>query len=248
MTNEQLAAKVRAGEAGATLQLWGAVQNFIAAEAGRYAAAFTGRTTIEDLKQSGYFAMLDAVDLYDTERGASFLKVLQFCLKKRFAEETGVRTSKRDALHYADSIDGPAFPEELDGPTVGDSLQDDSAALAFSGIEYADFLDYCRGMIGAALETLTDTQAALLRLHYLDGQSLEAAAPLCGLSCKQAASEAKRRALSHLERGKYRRELRDCLTAFDDFRNYGEAAQRNTWNRTGISRTEAAALVKMGGV
>lgn len=195
--------------------------------------------------QDGFLAVLDAVELYDTERErVSFMALLSLTLRKRFSEEVGVRSSKRDALHYADSIDGPAFPNEPDGPTVGESLADDGAALAFSGVEYADFLDYCRRMIGAALDTLTDAQAALLCLHYLKGLSLEAAAPLCGLSSKQTASETEQRALSHLERGRYRRELRECLTAFDDFRAYREAAQRDTWSRTGISRTEAAAIVK----
>lgn len=229
------------------LDLWEAVRRFVEVKARDY--AHHCRVPLEDLRQDGFLAMLDAVELYDTEREhGAFLPLLSFTLRKRFSEEMGVRSSKRDALQYADSIDGPAFPDEPDGPTVGESLEDEGAALAFSGVEYANFIDYCRGMIGAALDTLTDAQASILRLHYLEGLSLEAAAPLCGLSGKRTASEAEKRALSHLERGRYRRELRECLTAFDDFRDYEEAAQRDTWSRTGISRTEAAALVKLGGM
>lgn len=41
---------------------------------------------------------------------------------------------------------------------------------------------------------------------------------MCGLSSKQAAKEAEERALDRLARGKYRRELRECLEAFGDFR------------------------------
>lgn len=233
--------------AGAMLELWEAVRRFVEVKAKD--RAHRCRVPLDDLRQDGFLAVLDAVELYDTERErVSFLSLLSFMLQKRFAEEMGVKSSKRDALQYADSIDGPAFPDEPDGPTVGESLADDGAALAFSGVEYTDFLDYCRGIIGAALDTLTDAQAALLRLHYLEGRSLEAAAPLCGLSGKQAASEAEYRALSRLEHGRYSRELRECLAAFDDFRAYGEAAQRDTWSRTGISRTEAAAIVKTGGI
>lgn len=239
--------RVRAGKPGAMLELWETVRHFVEVKARDY--AHRCRVPFDDLRQDGFLAMLDAVELYDTGREQiSFLSLLSFMLQKRFAEELGVRSSKRDALRYADSIDGPAFPDEPDGPTVGEGLPDDGAALAFSGVEYADFLDYCRGMIGAALDTLTDAQAALLRLHYLEGRSLGDAASLCGLSSKQAASEAEYRALSRLARGKYHRELRECLTAFDDFRAYGEAAQRDTWRRTGISRTEAAAIVKAEGM
>ena len=58
---------------------------------------------------------------------------------------------------------------------------------------------------------------------------------ICGLSGKQAACDAEERALEHLARGKYRRELWECLAAFIDFR----AAKSGPWNG---SRTEAAAL------
>ncbi len=247
MKAEKIVERVRTGEPGAMLEMWEAVRLFVEAKARDYANRCF--VPIDDLRQDGFFAVMDAVELYDTGREhGSFLSLLSFTLQKRFFEEMGVRSSKRDALQYAESIDCPAFSDEPDGPTVGESLADDGAALAFSGVEYADFLDYCRRVIGSALSTLTDTQAAILRLHYLEGRSLEAAAPLCGLSSKQAASEAEQRALSRLERGRYHRELRECLTAFDDFRAYGEAAQRDTWSHTGISQTEAAAIVKAGGM
>lgn len=113
-------------------------------------------------------------------------------------------------------------------------------------MEYADFLDYCRRLIAAALDTLPPTQSALLRLHYLEGRSLDAAALLCGLSCKQAAGDTEYRALLHLERGRYHRELRECLDAFRDFQEYQAAAKYETWKQTGISRTEAAALIRTG--
>lgn len=135
-----------------------------------------------------------------------------------------------------------AHRDDPEGETVGDLLPDDGAALAFMGVEYADFLDYCRREIRAALDTLPPEYAALLRLHYLEGRTLETVAPLCGFSSKQTASEAEERALRRLERGKHRRELWECLVAFDDFRVYQEAAKRDTWAKTGLSRTEAVAL------
>lgn len=102
-------------------------------------------------------------------------------------------------------------------------------------------------MIREALDTLPERMGKLLRLHYLEGLSLEKAASLCSLSSRQAASDTEFAALLRLERGKYRRELRDCLEAFEDFQQYREAASRETWRRTGLSRTEAAALVNVGG-
>ena len=49
--------------------------------------------------QAGFLAMLDAVEKFDPERdGGGFLAVLRLTLKTRFAEESGIRTTRRDAL------------------------------------------------------------------------------------------------------------------------------------------------------
>lgn len=230
------------------LELWKAVRRYVEKRAWGRARAPGCRAEAEDLIQVGFLAVIETAERFEPGRGYGFIHALNYTLKKAFAAEDGIRTTKRDALQYAKGIDEAAFREDPDGLTVEEITPDDGAALAFMGVEYEDFMTYCRGMIGAALDTLTDAQAALLRLHYLEGRSLEAAAPLCGLSGEQAASEAKYRALSRLEHGRYCRELRECLAAFDDFRAYGEAAQWDTWSRTGISRTEAAAIVKSGGI
>lgn len=64
---------------------------------------------------------------------------------------------------------------------------------------------------------------------------LEDVASKCGQSSKQAVKEAEERALDRLARGKYRRELKECLDGFEEFR-------ADTWNTIGSSRTETAAL------
>lgn len=248
MELEELAAQVKAGEPGAVLELWEDVRRFVEKEA-RRRAGVGSCAPLDDLRQAGFLAVLDAAERYDPDRGnASFLSLLCFTLRKRWAEEAGTRSTRRDALQYADSLDAPAVAGDEDSDHAVDLLPDGGAALAFMGVEYADFLDYCRRLIRAALETLPPAQGALLRMHYLEGRSLEYAAPLCCLSSKQAASDTEFRALLRLERGKYRRELRECLEAFDDFREYQTAAKCETWRRTGLSRTEAAALVNVGGM
>ena len=89
--------------------------------------------------------------------------MLRLTLKTQFAEESGIRTTKRDALQYAESVDAPAYE---DGPAVADTVPDKGAALAFAEVEYGDFLDYCRRIIGAALDGLSPAQAAIVRQHY----------------------------------------------------------------------------------
>ncbi len=240
MTRQEFTTAVRAvqaGEPGATLKLWEEVRRFVAKSAYRWASNSNGRTPHEDLMQAGFLAMLDAVEKFDPEReGGGFLSVLRLTLKTRFAEESGIRTTRRDALHYAESADAPAYE---DGPTVEDTVPDRSAALAFADVEYGDLLDYCRRIIGAALDSLPPAQAAIVRLRYLDGLTLDEVA--ARRTSKQAVKEAEERALDHLARGKYRWELRECLWAFEDFHAAWDTARADTWS-TATSRTETAAL------
>ena len=138
MTRQEFTSAVRAvqaGEPGATLKLWEGVRRFVAKAAYRWARNSNGHTAHEDLMQTGFLAMLDAVEKFDPERdGGGFLAVLRLTLKTRFAEESGIRTTRRDALHYAESADTPVYASE-DSPTVADTVPDGSAALAFVGVE-----------------------------------------------------------------------------------------------------------------
>ena len=112
------------------------------------------------------------------------------------------------------------------------------------GVEYADFLTYCRGVINATLDTLTKRQERVLRLYYLEGRTLEETAGIAGLSCGEAAKQVKEIALCRLESGKQSLDLRECLKAFEDFHTYHSAANGTHWRSTGLSQTEAAALVR----
>lgn len=241
----EIVAAVRTGEPGATLKLWENTRRFVAKAANRWARSFNGRVAHEDLMQAGFLAVMDAAERYDPEReNGSFLSVLWLTMRTRFAEESGVRTTKRDALQYADSLEAPAYGDE-DGPAVADTLPDESASLAFTGVEYGDFLPYCRGIIGAAMESLTERQAEILRLRYLDGLPLEDVARMSGLSSKQAVSAAEERALDRLARGKYRRRLRECMDTLKDFRADREAARSCLYSAA--SHTETAALRNIAG-
>ncbi len=239
-TNEEWARKAKEGERGAVLALWEGVCRFIKWRARKYAEHPGCITTAEDLTQAGFFAVLDAIELYRPEKGTRFLTVLAWTLKKHFADENGMMTSKRDALQYSGSTDEP---REIDGDEVTAEIEDGGAALAFMGVEYADFLTYCRGVINAALDTLTEKQAAILRAYYLEGRTLKEAAAHLHISAA-AAGQIKDYALFRLETGKYRLDLRECLEAFEDFHTYHSAAHYNRWRDTGLSQTEAAALVR----
>ncbi len=71
MSNEQLVARIKAGEdvAGNMLQLYGQVRGFISSTAWKY----RGYAEVEDLEQEGYLALYPAIDGYDPAAGCRFL-------------------------------------------------------------------------------------------------------------------------------------------------------------------------------
>lgn len=245
MTNEELAARVKVREPGGMLELWEAVRRFVAVKAKDRARLPGCRVPLDDLMQAGFLAVVDAAEAYDPDReNGNFLELLKYTLKNHFAEEAGIRTSKRDALQHAANLDEPAKTDEGEADPAITCIEDEGAALAFMGVEYADFIKYTRNLINAALATLPEKQATILTAHYLKGKSMEESAKIAGISCKQSASCVVDRALYRLSHGRYTRDLRDCLEAFEDFRTYHSAAAGNRWRSTGISQTEAAALVR----
>lgn len=76
MTNEQLVARIRAGEnvSENMPQLWQQVKAFIHILAKRY----QGMADLEDLEQEGYLALYPAIDGYDPDKGALFLTYAEY--------------------------------------------------------------------------------------------------------------------------------------------------------------------------
>lgn len=182
---------------------------------------------------------------HSTRREKSFLTLLKYFLQKRFAEEAGVRTSRRDGLQYADSTAEALYSNE-DSITLEDTLEDTGAAAELESVEYRDLVLYARRVILAALDGLPDGYRILMNEHYFNGIPLVAAAALAGYSSRASASEAHRRALRHLRTySKYKGELRACLDAFEEVTPYLSAAGNTgagSYIRTGISSTEGAAI------
>ena len=104
MTNEELALQIQSGDRTLIPQLWAQVERFVRKMANRYADKVPGAED-DDLYQTGFLAMLRAVDRY--EEPHSFLSGLVFALKREYAELGGYLTSKRDPLIAAVSLDAP---------------------------------------------------------------------------------------------------------------------------------------------
>lgn len=182
MTNEDLAAAIRSGRKEYVLQLWRQVERFIGQQAGRYMANLDKCRGVEedDLKQAGFLALLDAVNQYDPEGGASFVYYLSFHLHRRFVEAAGLRTERTaaDPISSPISLDQPI--EGGDGATLGD-LQPDPQ----NGIEEAEERlqnDQLRAALDKALSTLNPEDAEILRQRFFENKTLKDIATAGGVS------------------------------------------------------------------
>lgn len=86
MTNEQLVARIQAGEdtADNMLRLWRQNERFIAKMAKRY----QGYAELDDLKQEGYIGLCEAVRQYDPGQGASFIGYAGFWIRQAMRRYT----------------------------------------------------------------------------------------------------------------------------------------------------------------
>lgn len=86
MNNEELANNIQNGNKELIIVLWEQVERFIRLKADERATAINNRDIADDLYQSGYFALLNAVKSFDDSRGMNFLSYLKYHLKTEFDE------------------------------------------------------------------------------------------------------------------------------------------------------------------
>lgn len=221
-----IAAGVRAGDEWAMLKLWVRVKGFVSMKATRYlkAAHYDQRIEKDDLIQDGFIAMIDAAMIYDESKGA-FQDALTYCLQKRFAEEGGHRTSKRDALREAESIDAPKNSDRPEEESRAQFILDPAGEYAFRLVDYAEYQDYCFRLIMTALFTLAPKQRARILEHHYYGRSVEMMSQEQGAR-REAIFFSIRTGLKKLRYGEYGPALHEALTGFEDFRDLQTERQR----------------------
>lgn len=139
MSNEELAIRAKNGDADAILLLWNAVERFVIVMAEKYSIANEKAAETEDLISAGYLAVCKAVEYFNAERGTAFLTLLGYCLKGAFAEASGIRSTKRDALLFCDSLNIPAFQGDSDSGEQLDYIEDDAAERAAYKLEFGRY-------------------------------------------------------------------------------------------------------------
>lgn len=188
MSNEELAMEIQAGATGRMVDLWEQVEGLCCWKAKQAIAALQLRgnpcgVEFDDLYQTGYLAMVAAVESYRLESGA-FSTWFIFHLKTAFAEATGYRTKcgRCEPLNTATSLDRPIQPDEPDGGSLAEFVSDGNAAAAMDGVEESVYYKQLHEAMEAAIGELPPDNALALRLRYWGNMTLAAAGKAMGRS------------------------------------------------------------------
>lgn len=183
MSNEELVAKIQAGDQNRMTELWYQVEKFIAWKAQRIMPTLGDSTVIEvdDLIQAGYFALVSAVATYKPGEGA-FVKWLSFYLQTAFAEAAGYRTEKmqKEPTKHAVSLDQPIADDS--DTTMGEIVPDQIATARMDSIEESVWREQLRQVEQSLIDGLHWEQRTAIQNHYFQGQSYEQCAATMGVT------------------------------------------------------------------
>ena len=235
MTNEELAIKIKNGEKELTEELWNSIRRLIAKKAIAY---FIGSSDhcgneIDDYIQSGYFAMIDAVNAFKPETGYKFTTFLYFHLKNRFREITGKRTSKKDPLNDSISLDS-----KLDDTKDGDTLIDivPAARDEIEEIEDKIWNEQLNKALEKALKDLNKDEETIIRLEFFSNISLKAISELKNIPYDEIFKKRKK-AFDTLRKNNYKTRLEAFIDLNTDFFKGNGLSTFNSTNTRGIERT-----------
>ena len=178
MTNEELVARIQAGERDRLSELWSQVERFVAKRANHimtmYATGYmanSGGVEFDDLYNSGYLALVAAVDTYKPDKGMKFTSWLAFAIQNAFGEAGGWKGKKNDALRHATSLDAPIDGED-DSDPLAQIVEDTGAAQDIQAVEDKIFQEQLHAALERALQQLPDAEVEAIRGKYFEGREL----------------------------------------------------------------------------
>lgn len=235
MTNEEIAVMIQRGHEELYPELWENVRGIIFFYAIRvYRNISEARGNIielEDLTQSSYFALVEAVKYYDPEGEYKFTTYLTKCLKTAFAEAGGWQKKHRDLIEDAFSLNMPLSDDSEDEyidylPDQRDDIQDAEDRI---------FNEELRHALDKAIAALGLRNSEAIYKHYIAGQTLEKIGEDAGVSIN-AVRNWERDSFLKLRRNK------NLVGFIDQLTNFYRRVGIQTFNSTQTSAVECLVL------
>ncbi len=243
MTNEEMALAIQQGDKSIITPLWEQLCRLIGMHAGRCFNRMRGfcmaaGVTEEDLIQTGFLAMLDAVKAYDPASGYKLTSFLNYPLQNRFNALLGLRTvrARKDPLNSCESLDEPLGGEGVDF-TRSDVLPDENAQKAFEDVIESEWRRSLRAVEEELIDQrLTKGEAVAVRGAFFEGLRFQPIADRIGVT-RSRAQQLQYNGLRRLRTGDAPRRLYPFLydeyetlglrgTGFSAFKNSGSATER----------------------
>ena len=164
--------RIQAGERELIPELWELLQPLTRKFISRYIFPEMGNRLYEfdDLLSLSYFAIIDAVDGYDSSKGA-FSTYYFIQVKRATAELRGTR--KRHDIHRNTvSLNSP-LDDTADADTLIDTLEDQRAAEPFDDVERRAYLEELHAAFVKLNEKLTDQERQVIHARYYERRTLE---------------------------------------------------------------------------
>ena len=199
MSNEDIVQLIQAGNADYFADLWVRLERLVRWKAKRIISATGSRGgfDFDDLYQSGYLAMVAAVNTY-TPGAGSFTGWFMLHLRTAFAETMGVRSQKqaKDPIHSAFSMDYP-LTDDLDADLLHEVIPDPNGERAFTAVDDRLWHEQLSNALSQALGSLDVMQQEVLHHRYYQNQTLTETAKRMEIS-PEAVRKNERKGLQHL--------------------------------------------------
>lgn len=171
MSNEDLVLAIQNGE-DRMEELWQQTERLVRWKAKRIMTTLNGRGGVEfdDLYQSGYPALVEAVRTYRSEHG-SFATWYMFFLKTAFAETGGYRTkaAHNEPLNRSFSLDAP-ISEDDDG-TMIELIADPAGQQGQDNVEESLWHQQLHQAVETVFKELPPQYREVMEKRYFEGLS-----------------------------------------------------------------------------
>lgn len=239
MSNEELVAAIQNGDQGRMAELWDSVHRLVCKYARQYWGMLEGRggLTVEDLVQTGYVALVEAVESYDS-MVAAFSTWLYIYLRKHFRNAAGLhgKAKTNDPINTRISLNSPI--DEEDGDTLDALIEDPKSAATFQSVEDAIYNEQLHNALEDALAALPADVAEVLRLRNYDRLTVAEIGERWGVKYERI-RQMENQGMRKLRQPKTAHKLRP----FYDF-DYYSSTGLSSFRRSGVSVQERYILME----
>lgn len=190
-TNEELAILVQQGHREYISELWANCYKLLYSIVAKYYTAKHETFnrcgfTLEDLQQDCFFVLLKMIKAYDPNKEYKFTSYAGYQIKNYLTRSVmGYdRNTKKitKPLNVSSSIDKPIGSGKDEELTISSTLKDETAELAFDDALDDVYRQELHNAIEAGLQTLTETQQAVIHERFYKSNTLSGTGDTLGIS------------------------------------------------------------------